>query len=277
MPKIEDLAGKKFNKLLVVSYAGKVGNDRTWNCICDCGNKTTATTHRLTSGRKKSCGCLLDKQYDDLTGYENEHLLVLSKAEDKEYSNGLKMVQWNCKCKQCGKFFRVTAQNIKQRKVKSCGCYTFELKGRTHRKHGMFGTRIYLSWAHMVSRCYNKNVDTYPRYGGRGITICQEWLGEHGFENFFEWSMKNGYAENLTIDRIDNDKGYSPDNCRWATDTEQVRNRRNTLLVEVDGVSKPLAEWCEIYKIDYKLAYGRIFRRKWDVKKALTTKKYDRR
>ena len=124
----------------------------------------------------------------------------------------------------------------------------------------------------MVSRCYNKNVDTYPRYGGRGITICQEWLGEHGFENFFEWSTKNGCAENLTIDRIDNNKGYYPDNCRWATDTEQVRNRRNTLLVEVDGVSKPLAEWCEIYKIDYKLAYGRIFRRKWDVKKALTTK-----
>jgi hypothetical protein len=206
----------------------------------------------------------------DMIGYENEYLKVVGKAPEKVYDSGTKVFQWECICKNCGKHFSVTGRNIREKKVKSCGCLTFELKSKAHRKHGMFGSRLYLSWAHMISRCSNKNDSAYKNYGGRGIKVCDEW--KESFENFEKWALEEGYNEKLTIDRIDVNGNYEPSNCRWATYTEQVRNRRSTVIVEIDGEKKPLAEWCEIYNMKYSLVHKRIFDRNWEPKKALTEK-----
>lgn len=109
----------------------------------------------------------------------------------------------------------------------------------------------------MKSRCYDSNNDHYKWYAARGITICDEWLDD--FMNFYNWSMENGYRENLTIDRIDNNKGYSPDNCRWANQTTQVRNRSNTRNITYNGETKTLTEWCNQLGLSYKTIYARLY------------------
>ena len=110
----------------------------------------------------------------------------------------------------------------------------------------MSSTRLYRIYKKMYRRCYKPKTKWFENYGGRGITICQEWLGEQGFENFAKWSMKNGYADNLSIDRKDNDKGYSPDNCRWASAKEQANNTRSTVFLTYKGETKSASEWSEI-------------------------------
>lgn len=134
-------------------------------------------------------------------------------------------------------------------------------------KHGRKNTRLYRIWANMKTRCYNTHSTHYKRYGGRGITVCEEWKND--FKAFYDWSMTNGYAENLTIDRIDNNGNYEPLNCRWVTVKEQSANRCNNRYVAIEGETKALSEWCEIYNINYKTVRDRL-RRGCSYKKALT-------
>jgi hypothetical protein len=121
----------------------------------------------------------------------------------------------------------------------------------------------------MRNRCNNINCDHFKDYGGRGIAVCKEW---ENFENFKEWAFKNGYTESLTLDRIDNNMGYSPKNCRWCNRKTQQNNRRNNSCVEINGVTHTLKEWSEIYKINYSTLRGRI-RNGWDVVTAITKNK----
>lgn len=118
----------------------------------------------------------------------------------------------------------------------------------------------------MRYRCYNINDKEYSWYGGRGITICDEWLND--FMSFYDWSMNNGYQDNLTIDRIDNNKGYSPINCRWTTRKEQARNTRRNRLITIDGETKCLAEWCEVFNLNYHTVKRRLYRG-WKIKKSI--------
>lgn len=108
--------------------------------------------------------------------------------------------------------------------------------------HGQTGTRLYRIWKTMKCRCCNPNHPTYQSYGARGITICDEWL--NSFELFSEWALNHGYAEDLEIDRINVDKGYSPDNCRWITHHEQTINRRDTLYIVANGIEVKLYDFC---------------------------------
>lgn len=128
----------------------------------------------------------------------------------------------------------------------SCGCLERETKKTTHLKHGMAKTRLWNIWRGMRDRCSREQNDDYQHYGGREIKVCEEW--EHSFESFKKWAIANGYQDDLTIDRIDNDGDYCPENCRWATRKEQTRNRRITKTI-------PVAEIAEIDGISYQEAY----------------------
>lgn len=135
-------------------------------------------------------------------------------------------------------------------------------------KHGKRNTRLFSIWINMLTRCSNKNTKAYNYYGGRGITVCDEW--KNSFNSFYDWSMNNGYESNLTIDRIDVNGNYSPDNCRWTTIKTQANNRRNNHYVNINGVVRTLTEWCELYGINYRTVQDRL-KRGWSVEKALLT------
>ena len=133
-------------------------------------------------------------------------------------------------------------------------------------RHGGKGTRLYRIWASMKTRCYNPKATHYSRYGGRGITICDEW--RNSFQAFHDWAMLHGYSDKLTIDRIDVNGNYEPGNCRWATIREQSFNRSNNHNFTIVGVTKTLTEWCELHSINYKTVRDRL-RRGWIIERAL--------
>jgi hypothetical protein len=139
-------------------------------------------------------------------------------------------------------------------------------------KHSMYGTRIYNIWRNMVGRCHNPNSDKYKYYGGRGITVCEEW---HGFQKFYD-DMASTYQDNLTIDRIDNNAPYSKGNCQWVTMLEQSNNRRSNRVLTVKGITDTLANLCRIYNVDYDLVSSRINSGKWSIDEAFFTPKYGR-
>ena len=136
-------------------------------------------------------------------------------------------------------------------------------------RHGGKHTRLYTIWSGMKSRCYNKKDSHYPRWGGRGIRICSEWLLD--FDNFRQWSLHNGYADNLTIDRINNDGNYCPTNCRWVTIAEQNNNQRTNRLITYNGKTQNLKQWSEELHINYGTLLSRLDESKWSIEKAFTT------
>ena len=109
--------------------------------------------------------------------------------------------------------------------------------------HGMCYTPMYRKWAAIKNRCLNEKAVDFRHYGGRGITVCEEWI--NSFESFKEWSIQHGYSDSFDIDRIDNDKGYNPENCRYVTHKDNLNNRRNTIVIEINGVTKSILEWCK--------------------------------
>lgn len=125
-----------------------------------------------------------------------------------------------------------------------------------NKTHGMRWTRLYNTWTQIKQRCTNEKNDRYEEYGGRGIKVCKEWM--ESFEVFIEWAQKNGYRNDLSIDRIDVNGDYEPDNCKWSTQVEQQRNKRNNHYIPINGKSKTVAEWAEISGVPYKTLQRRI-------------------
>lgn len=136
-------------------------------------------------------------------------------------------------------------------------------------EHGEGTTKLYRVWSEMKERCRNPHRHNYENYGGRGIDVCDEWA--NSYLTFKEWAISNGYCEGKAIDRIDNEKGYCPENCRWATQKEQQRNKRNNRLVTLNGETKTLAEWSEITGINHGVLWNRIFHLGWSIEKAFAT------
>lgn len=184
----------------------------------------------------------------DLTGLVVEMLTFQSFSHRKKGHD-----YWICKC-ECGNVKVMASYYILRGNSKSCGCHRESCKV----KHGLYRTRIYKIYRSMISRCYNGSQDKYKHWGGKGITVCGEWLSD--FVNFYNWSMANGYTDKLTIDRKDNSKGYSPDNCRWTTMMKQQQNRTNSLLVEINGEVKCLTDWANTSGITRSTISTRYYR-----------------
>lgn len=133
--------------------------------------------------------------------------------------------------------------------------------------HGKTGTKIYYTYNNMINRCYRETTPNYYNYGGRGITVCEEWKND--FEVFYEWAINNGYSEKLTLDRIDVNGNYEPSNCRWVTMECQENNRSNNHLITYNGETKTIAEWSKERNIKYATLERRINAYKWDIQRAL--------
>jgi hypothetical protein len=158
---------------------------------------------------------------------------------------------WICRC-DCGSEKAVSGHNLKGGQSKSCGCDHTNL-----RKHGYAGTQIHNVWKSMIERCTSKKGKSWASYGGRGITVCERWTGKDGFINFL--ADMGDRPDGASIDRIDNDGPYSPGNCRWATWTQQSRNKRSNRRLEFYGVSKTVVEWCDISQINKQAVYQRLY------------------
>lgn len=173
---------------------------------------------------------------------------------------GTRKTYWVCQC-DCGNIKSIRSDALVSNITKSCGCLKKEqdkVNLTANHSHKQSRTRLYTIWQGMKDRCCNPHNVRYERYGGRGIKVCDEW--KNGFQNFYNWAIENGYSENLTIDRIDNDGDYSPRNCRWANLKEQSRNRSTNINITIGNATKTLTEWCEIFKLDYNTIEARYKR-----------------
>lgn len=254
-----DLTNQKFGKLTVV----KKGNGRTtsgghykatWICKCECGNVVEIDGEKLRRGHTSSCGCLIKEnkgsQFEDLTGQRFNRLTVI-----KFIPYGEKTVRgynWLCKC-DCGKTVKANASKLKNGLQQSCGCLKEEMKyniGNVNKKYKFTCKRLYGVYKMMVARCTDPNIREYENYGGRGVTVCDEWLGELGYDAFAEWAFANGYDKDAkrgecTLDRKDVNKGYEPDNCRWISNKKQQSNKRTCRQYTYNGETLGIAEWAE--------------------------------
>lgn len=208
------------------------------------------------------------KKFQDLTGQRFGRLVALKRVEGK---NGRK--EWLCQC-DCGAIKAITAGALTSGETKSCGCLQKELLSKRVKTHGKSNDRLYWVWRDMKLRCYVPSTNGYNRYGGEGKTVCKEWLDD--FQSFYDWAVANGYDENkqsmqCTIERIDGNKGYSPENCRLATMKEQANNRRNNHFLEYKGKRQTMKQWAEETGIKYSTLKRRILAYHWSTEKALTT------
>lgn len=212
MPKLNDLTGKKFGRLTVVSRAENDKHGQTmWLCVCDCGTESTVGRCGLVGGSTKSCGCLQ-----------------------------------------------------RERSAERCS--------RIMKTHGGSRDRLYSVWNGMLQRCENSNRPNFKSYGGKGISVCEDW---HDFSVFREWAIESGYQESAkygdcTLDRIDNNGDYEPSNCRWANMTQQHRNTGYNRIVNYNGKGVALSEACELAGLSYHAVCQRINTMGWSSAKALS-------
>lgn len=193
----------------------------------------------------------------DLTGQRFGKLLVIEKSKER---TKLGAVLWNCQCK-CGNSRLAIAGNLRCGTATSCGCESYS----TRKSHGMTNTRTFKSWDSMKQRCLNHNAPDFSRYGGRGIKICESWL--NSFAEFL--SDMGERPDATTLDRIDVNGNYEPNNCQWATRSKQQRNKTTSFLIEWNGIIKCAADWAEEVGISSKIICGCI-NAGWTPQDALT-------
>lgn len=234
-----------------------------WICRCHCGVEKSVSGQNLAKGGSNSCGCETHRKQD--TPEQKFGRLTLIERVQPVVRQGTK---WLCLC-DCGKEKAVDLKSMKAGKTVSCGCYRKSGHAKTH---GESDTRLYQTWAGMRDRCSNTNSRAYSDYGGRGISVCEEW--RTSFEVFSVWAKNNGYADRLTIERLDVNGNYCPENCTFITLQAQARNRRNTVWLTVWGERKTIFDWAADNRIGEGVTESTIrtrHKRGWDAEKAVST------
>ena len=270
MSKQDELLGKRFDRLLVLSFVeekkDKRGNKHWyWLCQCDCGNIKVIDGHGLIYGHTHSCGCL--KHGADLTGQKFGRLTVIKEAESqiRKDKKGRKKM-WLCKC-DCGNEHTVLQDSLVNGTTKSCGCLAHEPHPDPEAMTNKY-PKLCKTLHGIKSRCCNPTDPHHKLYYDRGIKVCDEW--KNNTMAFIEWSLANGYREDLSIDRIDVNGNYEPSNCRWATNLEQAYNRRCTVKYTIYGKEYNLHEIEETFKIKRGTFYARVTRRGYTPEEAIT-------
>ena len=214
-------------------------------------------------------------QFIDLTGQKFNMLTVLCRGPDYVSPKGAHQVRWYCQC-DCGntELTLVSGHALKKKNcpIKSCGCLVGNNAKTAHKTHGGTYERLYGVWCGMKSRCYCQTNNRYENYGGRGITMCDEW--KESYEAFRNWALENGYHPDAprgqcTIERIDVNGDYCPQNCTWKTIQEQENNRTDNHTVEYNGEIHTISEWADMIGIAYNTLLNRI-NHGWSVERALT-------
>ena len=252
MPKLVDISGNKYGWLTVIEDSGeRRGSKVLWHCVCDCGNECNATKDMLIRNTEvPSCGCQ-SKKKKMYVGYRIGKLTVTKCIG----SNGQKVI-WECIC-DCGNKVERSTSELNAGSILSCGCLKHEI-GEKLKKYNARDRKLYFRWSNIHNRCYNPNNPAYKRYGGRGITMCPEWKDD--FFSFRDWAVQNGYDESLSLDRIDNNKGYSPENCRWVKTETQANNKRTNVLVTYNGISLTLKQWSNKLGVPYTTLQSRHYK-----------------
>lgn len=214
-------------------------------------------------------------KFIDLTGQKFGRLTVLHISENyyvhKESGNRLR--RWICKC-ECGNIIETTTSLLLSGESKSCGCLRKEMLKKSLTKHGDYKTRLYDIYRNMKNRCLSNTCTNYNNYGGRGISVCAEWIDS--YINFKNWALQNGYSENLTLDRIDVNGDYCPENCRWVDDIAQMNNTRHNKYLTYDGKTQSLSNWAREYGMNRKTLTARL-NRGMNIEEALNTPVIERR
>ena len=209
-----------------------------------------------------------------MTGRKFGRLTVIERAENTKHG----AARWLCQC-ECGNKTVVIGDELRKGNTTSCGCYAKEIAKETARTyiaaknktHGKTGTLIYKEWAEIKCRCFNKHDLSYSRYGGRGIIVCDRW--RDSFEAFYEDVSKLPHfgEKGYTLNRIDNDGNYEPNNIEWADAITQSNNRRNNRRISINGEMLTIAQLARCYNMPYKKLYKRLVTLHWDIEKALST------
>lgn len=275
-----DLTGMKFGRLTVLQQVPTEKYKASkWICRCECGNFITTKGPHLRSGVTKSCGCYQREQsrkHRDLSGLQFGNLTVIKEVEKPKHIKSIYGHYWLCRCK-CGNETIVDTSSLTRThgSVKSCGCLARQITSEYMRKkkttHGMTGSRLYNIWAGMKARCYNPACKEYPLYGRRGIRMCPEW--KESFEEFCKWALPAGYDETAkrgqcTLDRIDVNGNYCPENCRWVDQKTQCNNTRKNRRITCNGETHTISEWSDITGLSQgticdRLKYG------WSIQEVL--------
>lgn len=269
----KDFTGQRFGRLVAIRCTGERAVRKSgkvsgyiWECKCDCGNTVFAESCKLRPNGLKSCGCLQrdtassTMKKGDLIGQRFANLYVKEWIPVRERKQS--KFPYLCMC-DCGNITYAKRNDLVTGNKKSCGCihdnYSHQSK-IIHYTHGKSYTRLYRVWSIIKDRCDNPNSKNYANYGGRGITLCDEW---YDFETFEKWAYDNGFDPNLkgsqcSIDRIDVNKGYSPNNCRWTDAKTQRINQRNVKLYEYNGEAMTITEWSRRLGIKYSALKYRL-------------------
>lgn len=271
--KIVDIRGKRFGLLTPIEYERRDGLIK-WKCLCDCGNIVYKQYRQLHDAQKRglvsSCGCLkvyrdgipktiVGETIDDITvlSYDKNSLLYICKKGNQELlcdAKELHQKKYN--------FLRRCERSAQLNDfVKRFNCA--DQKDYVCKKR-----RLYSVFSNMKKRCYDTNCFAYKDYGARGITICDEWL--KSTSSFVHWALLNGYKNGLQIDRINNDDGYSPTNCRFVTRFVNANNKRNNLRIEYNGKTQTLKQWCRELGLPYRLTHKHIYSLGWSIERAFT-------